>query len=77
MARAESLDLSAYPSVLADMVNSLVDGYNDIMLLTNTIDAYLYSFNSTDSFNTEANRKMSEFEMQTVAVRKINTRLRS
>jgi len=77
IAKAECLDATADPDILTETVNHLVDAVNDAMLLTNTIEAYLYSFTSTDTYNKEAASKMSEFEMQTVDLHKLNTRLRS
>ncbi len=77
LAEAEALDASSQAGALAATVNRLVDAYNAALLLRNTIEAYLYSFTSTDTFNTEASRKMSEFELLTVDLSKLETRLRA
>lgn len=77
LAEAEALDSSSGVAALTGPLNRLIDSYNAALLLRNTIDAYLYSFTSTDTFNTEAARKMSEFELLTVDLSKLETRLRA
>jgi pepF/M3 family oligoendopeptidase len=77
LAEAEALDSSNEIDTLAGPLNRLIDAYNAALLLRNTIEAYLYSFTSTDTFNTEAARKMSEFELLTVDLSKLEPRLRA
>ncbi len=72
---AEILDASAEPALLTEKLNGLVERFNAISELGNTIDAYIYSFVSTDSFNQEALKKLSEYEIAAVELEKTETRL--
>ncbi len=52
--------------VLADYLNQM----NAVLRLYNTLEAYVYSFVSTDSFNTTAKRIESELELLSVRLRR-------
>ncbi len=55
------------PAELAAALGGALDRFNAMLLLSGTLQAYLHSFVSTDTFNTTALRLLSEFEQ--VAVR--------
>jgi pepF/M3 family oligoendopeptidase len=48
--------------VLAGYIGELVDQYNAILLLAGTLSSYIYSFVSTDSYNNQAKRSMSQYD---------------
>jgi pepF/M3 family oligoendopeptidase len=48
---------------LAETIGGYVDGMNDLIRLFGTLEAYVHSFVSTDSYNTTAKRLESELEM--------------
>jgi len=48
---------------LAETIGGYVDGMNDLIRLFGTLEAYVQSFVSTDSYNTKAKRLESELEM--------------
>lgn len=77
LVRAERLDSASELSTLTSIVNDLIETFNAAMILRNTIEAYLTSFTSTDSFNTEAARKTSELELKAVDLDKLEIRLRT
>ena len=55
---------------LARVMAELLDKRNALQRLYNTLNAYLLSFTSTDSFNQEARRIESELELHGVRIRK-------
>lgn len=63
----EDAEPPANPSDLANLMVEFINHTNECALLEETIDAYLFSFVSTDSFNTLAKKLSSEHEI--VAVR--------
>jgi pepF/M3 family oligoendopeptidase len=48
---------------LAEIISGYLDGMNDLVRLYGTLEAYVHSFVSTDSYNTKAKRLESELEM--------------
>jgi pepF/M3 family oligoendopeptidase len=52
----------------AELVSEYLQRTNGILALAGTIEAYLYGFISTDSFNTLAKHKESELEMITLPI---------
>jgi len=73
----ELLDAGSDPNFVGERINTLLTEVDTLLLLENTMGAYLHSFVSTDSFNTTANRKLSEFERDSVQSDKLEIRLRS
>jgi pepF/M3 family oligoendopeptidase len=73
----ETLDANSDPQQVAHQINHLLTEIQKLLLLENTLGAYLHSFVSTDSFNKDAMRKMSEYEKVSVRSEKIETRLRA
>ncbi|HQF46590.1 MAG TPA: M3 family oligoendopeptidase [Anaerolineaceae bacterium] len=72
---AEALDASSGASLLAEQVGGLIERYNAIRRSAHTLFAYVQSFVTTDSFNKEALRKLSELEIAGVELEKLETRL--
>jgi pepF/M3 family oligoendopeptidase len=56
---SSTLDASA----LAAILTGYLERMNDLLRLYSTLEAYVYSFVTTDSYNTEAKRAASELEM--------------
>ncbi|MHB8192681.1 MAG: M3 family oligoendopeptidase [Bellilinea sp.] len=73
----ESLDASSDPALVTRQVNDLLTELNNTLLLGHTLSAYINSFVSTDSFNTFAMRKESEFERISVQANILNTRVKA
>jgi pepF/M3 family oligoendopeptidase len=67
------LDESAEPAALAKAAATLIDRFNDILLTSGTLRAYISSFVSTDSYNKEALKKESEFELVAVKLEQLGT----
>lgn len=53
---------------LTSLALSLVDHFNELLLTTGTLGAYIHSFIATDSYNKEALRKESEFDQVAVKI---------
>ena len=73
----ESLDDKSDAELVADRINHLLTEIQKLLLLENTLGAFIHSFVSTDSFNKDAMRKQSEFERESVRSDKLETRLRA
>jgi len=73
----EILDARSDPDEVSKRINHLLGEIDKLLLLENTMGAYLHSFVSTDSFNASANRKQSEFERDSVQSDKLEIRLRA
>jgi pepF/M3 family oligoendopeptidase len=63
------------PQILAQTLDHLVSEVNDLYTLFGTLRAYISSFVSTDSYNTEAMRAMSIFQQKGVRLQQANTRI--
>jgi pepF/M3 family oligoendopeptidase len=68
---AVSLSAETDPEQLAAVLNKLIDGFNQAMENAFTIRVYISSFVSTDSFNMQARKIMSEFERVGVRIQKL------
>jgi pepF/M3 family oligoendopeptidase len=55
---------------LAEMAGGYLDRTNALLRLYRTLEAYVYSFVETDSYNTDAKRIMSELEMLRVRLKR-------
>jgi oligoendopeptidase F len=60
----------------ADRLTSLIERMNAIAILHSTLSAYIGGHVSTDSFNTNASRRMSELEMVSVRFSQQGVRVR-
>ena len=74
LTEAEVLDAKTDPALLTEKVNQLLEKFNDLLVRVGTMFAYINSFVATDSFNTEALRKLSEMEIASVELEKLGTR---
>lgn len=77
LSRLETLDSTADRNLLAQQMNELLNEINEMFLLGKTLYAYIASFGTTDSFNTLAARKESEYEKIAVESGKVITRVRA
>ncbi len=62
---------------LAQMAGELVSRFNDALRLSGTLRAYLTGFTAVDSFNTDARRLESRFQVQAAKLDELMTRFRS
>ena len=62
-------------STLGALAQEMIACYNAILLVGGTIRAYIESFVSTDSYNQEALRKESEFDLVAVKINQLETQL--
>jgi pepF/M3 family oligoendopeptidase len=69
------VDASASPAAINEAISTVIDRLNVLMEKARTINAYLHSFISTDSFNKEAMRMDSEFDLVLVGVQKLSVLL--
>ena len=76
LCQIESLGVECEPAFLAEQLNHSIEWINETSLLVNTLEAYVYSFTSTDSFNNFAKRTSSELDQLMVELRKYETRIR-
>jgi len=77
LSELEKLDSNSDAALVGRGLNQLLNDVNEFILLESTMGAYIHSFVSTDSFNQEAMRKLSEFEQVAVRSEKLETRLRA
>lgn len=61
---------------LAQSAGTLVDQMNEVTRLAATLRAYLTGYTSVDSFNTEARRLESQFQVQGARLEELSTRFR-
>jgi pepF/M3 family oligoendopeptidase len=64
------------PNERAKIMRTLLEQMDAIWRSNHTLEAYLYGFISTDSFNTQAMKKNSELEILAVRIREIEVRFR-
>jgi oligoendopeptidase F len=62
--------------VLANQIGEILDQFNRLLTLQSTLEAYIIGYVTTDSFNTLATRRMSEFEMTSVRFKQIEVLFR-
>ena len=68
-------DLATTDAALADLLQQAIDGLNRLGLLASTLEAFIYAFISTDSYNTLAAREMSRLEVLDTRRRQLEVRL--
>jgi pepF/M3 family oligoendopeptidase len=64
------------PNELAKIMRTLLEQMETIWRSNHTLEAYLYGFISTDSFDTQAMKKNSELEILAVRIKEIEVRFR-
>jgi pepF/M3 family oligoendopeptidase len=57
------VDASSEDALIAETASVLIKRFNQILLTAGTLRSYLESFISTDSYNKEAQKKLSEYEL--------------
>jgi pepF/M3 family oligoendopeptidase len=62
---------------LAALVGESIERFNRLYDLSGTVRAYIFSFITTDSRNTDARRRMSEFEQVGVRMQNLSTQFQS
>ncbi len=68
-----NLDEKSAAADLAKAAASLIDQFNAVVRLARTLQAYIHSFVSTDSYNKEALKKESELEQVMVKLEQLGT----
>jgi pepF/M3 family oligoendopeptidase len=68
---------STPPAELAKLLGECIDRFNTVLEMQQTINAYIYSFASTDSRDTLAMKKTSEFELVEVRLQTLATRFKA
>lgn len=66
-------DIEGTAKVLDDLLNRL----NEAAMMFNTLEAFVYAFVTTDSYNKNASRKLSELEQLQVRLNKQSTRFQA
>lgn len=66
-------DETAKSELLAETASTLIDRFNTVLLLAGTLGAYIQSFVSTNSYDKEALKKESEFDMVAVKLGQLGT----
>ncbi len=70
-----SLDTSSSKERINQAISTMVDKLNSLMIKAVTINAFLHSYISTDSFNKQAARMGSQFDQVMVSIQKVNVLL--
>jgi pepF/M3 family oligoendopeptidase len=73
----ERIGLDTPPAQIASTLSEIIADYNALLKLGGTLRAYIHSFVSTDSFNKEARKLLSEYEQARIPLEKLNVRLES
>ncbi len=73
----EKTDKSIPPDHLGEIIGGLVDRFNAAYTLSGTMEAFIFSYVSTDSRNKTALRRQSEFEMLSLPLKKLELRLKA
>ncbi len=66
------IDGGSSHETINEAISEMVDRMNALMQKATTINAYLHSYVSTDSFNQEATQMMSQFDKVLVGIQKVN-----
>jgi pepF/M3 family oligoendopeptidase len=72
----EHVEAESAAAVLAKTAGDLVTRFNDLLRLALTLRAYLSGFTSVDSYNLEARRVESQFQVQSARLDELTTRFR-
>jgi pepF/M3 family oligoendopeptidase len=70
-------DANTPPNQLGPILDEVVDRFNDIYTLTDTLEPYIYSFVSTDSHDKTAMRTLSEYEQASLPLQNLNVQLKA
>ena len=72
-----SLTQETEPQLLAQSIEKLINQLNTLLDLAWTIRVYINSFVSTDSYNQQARKLMSQFDQPSVRIQKLSVRVES
>ncbi len=61
----------------AEVLDDLINRMNEVLMTYETLEAFIYSFISTDSYNNEAAKKLSELELVSLRLNKQFTRFQA
>jgi len=75
--KVSSVDEKSAAGLIAETAGQLIDRYNEILVTSGTLNAYVESFVSTNSFDKEAQKKQSELEQVLVEVHKLEVQSRA
>ena len=75
--RVRGADAQTPVAELAGLVGEAIERFNKLYDLSGTVRAFISSFITTDSRNTTARRRMSEFEQVGVRMQNLNTQFQS
>ena len=70
-----SLDTSSSKERINQAISTMVDKLNGLIIKAGTINAFLHSYISTDSFNKQAARMGSQFDQVMVSIQKVSVLL--
>jgi len=70
--RVDTLDTDDNVAELSRLVDELIDHFNVTLTLAATLEAYIYSFVSTDSYNDLAKKLLSQYEQVEVRMKKLH-----
>ena len=71
--KVSAVDANSPEALIAETAATLIDRFNKILVVAGTLRSYLESFISTDSYNKEAMRKLSEYELASVKTDQVFT----
>jgi oligoendopeptidase F len=75
--RIAGLDSNTPVKELAGLVAEAIERFNDLYTISGTVRAYIQSFVATDSHDTLAMRKMSEFQMVSVQIQNLDNQFQA
>jgi len=75
--KVSKVDAQADAQVIADTAGQMIKRYNEILKIAGTLNAYVESFVSTNSFDREAQKKQSELEQLLVEGSKLEIQSRT
>ena len=70
--RVDSLNKDSSVGELSRLVSELIDHFNITLTLAATLEAYIYSFVATDSYNDLAKKLLSQYELVEVRMKKLH-----
>ncbi len=75
--KVAKMDAKTPVKELAAVAGKAIDGFNDLSVTAGTVRAYIQSFVTTDSHNTLAMKKMSEFQMVGVRMQNLGNQFQA
>lgn len=75
--KVSQVEVNSSDALIAETAGALIDRFNQILLVAGTLRSYLESFISTDSYNKEALKKLSEYELVGVKTDQVFTQAKA